>query len=136
MQSLWVINFQVFRRDLVQALRRKRPHLDLDDVILHHDNVPAHRAHDTELEICLLGFSLLPYSPYRAPLDFRLFPDLKKGLRCQRFETPLELRTRASEIVSLFIQTDQFKVSFDQGIHRHKKCVATEGNYVKTVYRT
>jgi hypothetical protein len=28
---------------ILQALRRKRPQLDLDHVILHHDNAPAHR---------------------------------------------------------------------------------------------
>jgi hypothetical protein len=64
MQSLCVINFQVLRQDLIQALCRKRHQLDLDDVILHHDNAPEHRAQDTELEISLLGFSLLPHPPY------------------------------------------------------------------------
>ena len=87
--------FQVLRRDLVQALRPQRPQLDLDDVINHHDNAPAHCACDTELDIDPLGFNLLPHPPYSpdlAPLDFRLFPDLKKELRGQRFETSLELR--------------------------------------------
>jgi histone-lysine N-methyltransferase SETMAR len=84
MQSLCVINFQVLRRDFVQALRWRRPQLDLDDVILHHDNAPPHRAQDKELDISLLGFSLLPHPPYYsdlAPLDFCLFP--KKDLRSQ-----------------------------------------------------
>jgi hypothetical protein len=57
MQTLCVINFHVLRRDLVQALRRMWPQLDLYGVILHHDSAPSHRAHDTELEISLLGFS-------------------------------------------------------------------------------
>ena len=51
---------------------------------------PAHYADDTELDIELLGCSLLPpllYNPDIATLNFRLFPDLKKGFRVQRFET-------------------------------------------------
>jgi hypothetical protein len=97
MQSLCVINFQVLRRDLVQPLRRKQPQLDLDDAILHHDNAHTHRAHDTELEVNLLGLSLLPYPPYSPDLtllDYRLLPDLKKELRGQQFQTTLLLRTR------------------------------------------
>ena len=129
------VYFQVLKRDLVQALRRKRPQLDLDDVILHHDNAPAHRARDTELDIDLLGFSLLPHPPYSpdlAPCDFRLFPDLKKELRGQRFENSLELRSKSREIISSFSE-DWFKVTFDQWVHRHRKCVATGGDYVEKV---
>jgi hypothetical protein len=121
MQTLCVINFQVLRRDLVQPLHRKRPQLDLDNAILHHDNAPTQRTHDTELEVNLLGFSVLPYPPYSRDLtllDFRLFPDLKKELRGQQFQTTLLLRTRAREIVSSF-RLDWFKVTFDQWIHRH-----------------
>ncbi|XP_060559252.1 hemicentin-1-like [Ruditapes philippinarum] len=59
---------RVLRRDLVQPLRRKQPQLDLDDAILHHDNAHTHRAHDTELEVNLLGLSLLPYPPYSPDL--------------------------------------------------------------------
>jgi hypothetical protein len=123
---------------LVQALRRKRPQLDLDDIILHHDNAPEHRAHDPELEIRLLGFSVLPYppcSPDLAHLDYRLSPDLKKELRGQRFETSLQIRNRAREIISS-VSSDWFKVTFDQLIHRHKKYGSNGGKYVEKVNRT
>jgi histone-lysine N-methyltransferase SETMAR len=126
------------KRNLVQALRRKRPQLDLDDIILHHDNAPEHRAHDTELEIRLLGFSVHPHPPYSpdlAPLDFRLLPYLKKELWGQRFETSLQLRTRAREIISSF-SSDWFKVTFDQLLHMHEKCVSNGVKYVEKVNRT
>ena len=106
----------MLNRDLVQTLRRKRPQLDFDDVILHYDNGPAHRAHDTELDIVLLGFDLLPHPPYSpdiAPMDFRLFPGPKNELRGQRFETPIEFRNKVREIISSFSQ-DWFKTTFDQ----------------------
>ena len=128
----------MLRHDLIQALRRKHPLLVLDDVILHHDNAPAHRAQSTELEISLLGFSLLPHPPYSpdlAPMDFRLFPDMKRELRGQRFETTLELRNKAREVISSFSQ-DWFKVTFMQWVQRHRKCVATGGDYVEKVNRT
>ena len=70
------VYFQVLRGDLIEALRRKRPQPDLDDVILHHDNAPAHRAHDSDLDIDLICFSLLPhllYSPDLAPWTFVFF---------------------------------------------------------------
>ena len=111
--------------------------LDLDDFILHYDNTPAHRAHDTELDIDLLGFSLLqhpPYSPDLAPLDFCLFPDLKKELRGKRIETSLELRNRSREVISSFSE-DWFTVTFDQWVHRHRKWGATGSNYVAKVNR-
>ena len=129
--------FQVLRRDLVQALWQKRPHLGLDDDILHHDNTSAHLALDTELDIDLLGFNLLPHPPYSpdlAPLDFRLFPDLKKELRGQRVETSLELRNKPCEVISSFSE-DWLTLTFDQWVHRHRKFVATFGDYIEKVNR-
>ena len=57
-------------------LKKKRPHLDLERVILDQDNAPGHRAASTQLEISLLGFEVLEhpsYSPDLAPMDFRVF---------------------------------------------------------------
>jgi hypothetical protein len=48
--------------------------------------IPRTTAHDTEMEMSLLQFNLLqhsPFSPDSAPLDIRLFPDLKKELKSQ-----------------------------------------------------
>jgi hypothetical protein len=67
---------QIFSQiDLVQALRKKRPYLvaNLDQVILHQDNAPAHTSQKTQLELDLLGFECLkhpPYSPDLTPMDF------------------------------------------------------------------
>jgi histone-lysine N-methyltransferase SETMAR len=82
---------------LVQALRKKRPYLaaNLDQVILHQDNAPAHTSQTTQLELDLLGFECLkhpPYSPDLAPMDFAVFPYIKSFLRGQRFDDLPELR--------------------------------------------
>jgi hypothetical protein len=52
------------------------PGIDLDQIILHKDNAPGHRAQSTQLEISLLGFETLehpPYSPDLKPMDIRVF---------------------------------------------------------------
>ena len=54
--------------------------MDHDRIILHQDNAPARRAESTQIEINLLGFEIFehpPYSPDLAPMDFRVFPELK-----------------------------------------------------------
>ena len=67
-----------------------------------------------------------------APLDFCLFPDLKKELRGHRLETSLELRNKSREVISLFSK-DWFTIKFDQWVHRHRKCVTTDGDYIEKV---
>lgn len=131
------VSFQVLRIDLVQALQRKRPNLSLDRVVFHQDNAPAHRAHDTQLDISLLGFELLPHPPYSpdlAPCDFRLFPQLKAQLRGQHFESVSDLKNCTMRVVKSF-DSDWYTATFDQWVKRHRKCVETGGDYVEKVNR-
>ena len=89
----------------MQAIRKKRPGIDLDQFILHQDNAPGHRAQSTQLEISLLGFETLehpPYSPDLAPMDFRVVPEIKAQLRGRRFDSGLELQIETQIIVSSF----------------------------------
>ena len=79
--------------------------MDLDRVILHQDNAPGHRAQSTQLEISLLGFETLehpPYSPDLAPMDFRVFPEIKAQLRGKRFDSGMDLQIETQRIVSTF----------------------------------
>ena len=67
------------RRDLVHAIRKKRPGVYIESFIFHQDNAPAHRARETLLTIDFLGFERLghaPYSPDLAPIDYAIFPKL------------------------------------------------------------
>ena len=78
----------------MRSLKRKRPQVELDQVILHQDNAPPHRAQLTSLEIDLLGFERLehsPYSPDLTPIDYDIFPQLKKELRDVRHADRREL---------------------------------------------
>jgi hypothetical protein len=63
-------------RCLRVSVRRKRPEKWRDgDLILHHDNAPAHNSHLVQQP---------PYSPDLAPFEFFLFPRLKKVLKGHR----------------------------------------------------
>ncbi|WAR08098.1 MOS1T-like protein [Mya arenaria] len=97
----------VVRRDMVQSLRKKRPGMDedIENVLLHQDNAPAHRARYTELELVVLGIGRLehaPNSPDPAPLDFALFPAIKAQLRGIRFDDLESLRRHVQTIMSSF----------------------------------
>jgi len=85
--------------------------MDHDRIILHQDSAPAHRAKSTQLEISLLGFEILehpPYSPDLAPMDFRVFPELKSQLRGKHFDSADDLVKHTQAIVSSF--TDSWYV--------------------------
>jgi hypothetical protein len=53
------IILQVLRRDLVHALEKKRPGVQLEHFILHMDNASSHTAAATDLEVAVLGFTHL-----------------------------------------------------------------------------
>ena len=126
---------QLLRRDLVRALHKKRPGVDLCDFILHQDNAPPHTAASSQLEIDVLGFQRLshpPYSPDLAPMDYRVFPEIKSELRGLRFDSAQDLVTEIMKIVSSFDK--QFYIdTYDKWISRHRKCICTGGDYVEKV---
>lgn len=85
------------------------------------------------LEIGVLGFELLPHPPYSpdlAPMDFRVFPELKAQLRGTRFGSVHELNTASQRIVSSFDE-QWFVDTFDKWIKRHEKCVLVNGDYIE-----
>ena len=65
------------------------PKLSLVETLEQIQNAPANLAHDTDLEINLICFSynICCIVQIEPPLELRLFPNLTKELRVQRFET-------------------------------------------------
>ena len=116
---------------MVQALRKKRTYLaaNLDQVILHQDNAPAHTPQTTQLELDLLGFECLKNPPY-SPMDFVVFPYIKSFLCGQRFNDLPELRLEVMNII-LNMKTEQSEKIFDDWLKRCKKCVELNGDYVE-----
>ncbi|WAR01740.1 IML1-like protein [Mya arenaria] len=92
----------------MDALRKKRPEMNLDAMLFHQDNAPAHRCQETLLIINFLGFNRLqhaPYSPDLAPTDFAVFPRLKADLRENRYENLDHLRMAVRSIVRSYDRT-------------------------------
>ena len=115
----------------MRALRRKRPEIELETIILHQDNAPPHRAASTLMDIDFLGFERLehsPYSPDLAPMDFEIFPRLKKELRGVRHENRHELQQHVQNVVRGF-DRQLYGTVFDKWISRHQKCIDAKGQY-------
>jgi histone-lysine N-methyltransferase SETMAR len=114
-------------------------HEDLDmrkftkAVLFLHDNAPAHRALATQKKLASLGFQYLDhqtYSPDLAPLDYHLFPGLKKQLKGHHFSSDVEV------IAAVETWLDgQLSEYFLSGLQRleqwAKKCVELRGEYVE-----
>lgn len=76
-----------------------------------------------------------PYSPDLAPMDFRVFPELKSQLRGKRFDSADDLVKHTQAIVSSF--TDSWYVeTYNKWISRHRKCIEIAGDYVEKVRRS
>ena len=125
--------FQVIRRDLIQAIRKKRPELsqNLENVLFHQDKAPAHTAAMTQLEIGLLGFDQIrhaPYSPNLAPMDFAVFPYVKAQLRGIRFKNFSELKCATLNAVRK-LDSEWCRSTYDKWMQRHMKCVRMNGVY-------
>ena len=123
------------QRDLIKALRKKRPSMvqDLENIVYHHDNAPLNRAASTVLKLALLGFqrtSHPPYSPVLAPQDFAYFPTLKEHLRGGRFEDKDDIM---NEVLSLNILIYQrwFPDVLISCVKRQEKCIEHHGCYFK-----
>lgn len=126
---------KVLSQHLVRALHRKRPGMDTHDFILHQDNAPSHTAAATQLEIDVLGFQRIshpPYSPDLAPMDFRVFPEVKEQLRGIHFDTAEQLTKEAQTIVSRF-DAGWYRDTYDKWVSRHRKCLRINGDYIEKV---
>jgi len=102
-------------------------------VLFLHDNALAHRALATQKKLAYLGFQCLhhpPYSPDLAPLDYHLFPGLKKQLKGRNFSSKAEV------IAAVETWLDgQHSELFFNGLQkleqRAKKCIELRGGYVE-----
>ena len=123
--------FQVIQRQLQNAIQKKRPDAEIENFIFHQDNTPAHRAKNTLLTINSIGFERIkhsPYSPDCPPMDFAVFPELKKDLRGKRFADLQEQRMAVRKAVS---RHDKIwnKDIYYKWVARHRKCIADKGEY-------
>ena len=120
-------------KKLKHALRRKRPALSDDQVLLLHDNARPHTAHRTQAAIQKLGWTVLPHPPYSpdlAPSDFHLFGKLKESLRGNHYASIDDVRNAVNAWIK---QTpkDFFEAGIFKLVPRWQKCIAGEGDYIE-----
>lgn len=119
------------RRDLTNALRKKRPNCEIENLIFHQDNAPPHRSEETVMTIDFLGYERLqhpPYSPDLAPMDFAVFPRLKAELRGRRFDSEDELKYAVRTSVRSF-EKEWYATVYQNWVKRHEKCIQCRGDY-------
>ena len=81
-------------RKLKEAIRRKRPELNVHDIKLHHDNARPHTfAQSLRLPAWAGLWSLILHTaPDLAPSDFHLFSSMKDSLHGERFDDRDEVK--------------------------------------------
>ncbi|GFY15494.1 mariner transposase [Trichonephila clavipes] len=111
---------------LSKDIKQKLPHLPKKKVLFYQDNVPAYKSIIAMAKINELKLEFLPhslYSPYLAPSDYYLFPNLKKWPSCQRLFNDEEVMSGVNDY---FEEQDSsfYKKSIELIEHRWEKCRA------------
>ena len=123
----------LLEKQLLPALRQKRPSLARRGFLLHQDNAPPHRANTVAEFLRDEHIETIPHPPYSpdlAPSDFWLFGELKDSLRGRRFPS----RTALGGAIYQWGQhtsKEEFAKCYRSWVRRWERCVAKEGDYVE-----
>ena len=117
---------------LHDSIYRKHPELWCrENLLLLHDNIPAHRSVLVQEELARQQVTVLPYPPYSpdlAPCDFCLFPCKKVLLCVHRFLSVEEVMTATREAVR-DLPVNMFQRCFQQLYQHWQMCIVTTGDY-------
>ena len=119
--------------ELRTAIREKRRGTLSKGVLLQQENA---RVHTCKVAMDAVGrnrYELIPhlaYSPDLAPIDFFLFPNLKKDIRGLQLRSDEDVVTAVEEWVN-----GKDRDFFSSGLmaleHRWCKCITLDGNYIE-----
>ena len=125
--------YETTLKKLKRAVQCKRPQMSDKRVLLLHDNARPHTAYVTVNLLERWDWEILEHQPYSldlAPLDFRLFSNMKKHLRAKRFKSHDDVKHEVQTWLP-----DQDPTFYQQGfeicISRLDKCLNREGDYVE-----
>ena len=97
-------------RRLRENVRRKRPQKwQNQNLIIHHDNAPAHRSFKVSQFLAKNNMTVIPHPPYSpdlAPCDFFLFPKLKLRMKGRRFDTFEEIQEESQRVLDTIPKRD------------------------------
>jgi len=113
---------------LKDILKEKRLGKVTKVALFLHDNAPAHQTLATQKKMAYLGFQFLdhpPHSPDLAPLDYHLFPELKKQIKGHHFSSDAEVIAAAGSWL------DGQHSGLQKLEQRAKKCIELRGEYVE-----
>jgi len=122
-----------FMQKLKRAIRRKRPGLRDDQILLQHDNARPHSALRTQEAIQKLGWTVLPHPPYSpdlAPSDYHLFGKLKESLRGNHYDSLSDVENDVRTWVKQ-TPTEFFEAGIFHLVPRWQKCIAAGGDYIE-----
>jgi transposase len=120
-------------KKLKRAIRRKRPGLRDDQILLLHDNARPHSALRTQDAVRKLGWTVLPHPPYSpdlAPSDYHLFGKVKESLRGIHYENVSEVK-RAFQSWIRKTPSEFFNEGICNLVPRWQKCIAANGDYIE-----
>lgn len=125
-----VFYIEVLKR-LCQRVSRVRPELAKNGWVLHHDNAPAHTSLKVQQFLTSRNITTLshpPYSPDLAPLDFWLFPKLKKPMKGHRYEDLEDIKRTVTSVLKNLTSGD-FQECFQKWEKCWTKCIRLGGEY-------
>jgi len=130
------INVEYYSSLLVQLkdILKEKPCWKVTKVVLFlHDNALAHWALESLKKLAYLGFQCFdhsPYSPELAPVDYNLFPGLKKQFKDRHFSS--NAKVIAATETWLDGQLSEFVLSGLQTLQQQaKKCIELCGEYAE-----
>jgi histone-lysine N-methyltransferase SETMAR len=126
--------YQHFLRDKLRpAIRKNRPSLLDQGVIILHDNASVHKAGDVIDLLEEYGWEILPhpaYSPDMSPPDYDLFHILKKPLRGKRFHDLEELSAAVTQEIK-HINKEHLATGIKDLVHRWDSVIIHQGDYIE-----
>ena len=132
-QTVNALSYVKTMKKLAASIRRKRPTLQSDQVLLLHDNARPHIADIVKQEITKQKWTVLShpaYSPDLAPCDFYLFGPLKDSLRGKHFENMDALKNSVRHWIRN-TPVDFYTRGMNELLDRWRKCIVTKGDYVE-----
>jgi hypothetical protein len=99
--------------------------------VLHHDNVPSHKAHSMQCFLAKHSIPVIqqpPYSPDLVPCDFWLFSQLKMVLTGKRFDDIEIIQANTMKHLKN-IPKNSYKKCFQQWQNHWHKCTGAEREY-------
>jgi hypothetical protein len=103
------------------------------NLILHHDNAPAHVALSVAQFLTYKRTAVMPqspYPPYLTPWHFHLFYKVKSTVKRHRFESTEDIQRAVTQTLNDILQASVWEC-YKQLQHRWKSCAQAQGMHLE-----